>query len=357
MSLHFAARHRLGDFTLDAGFEAGAGVTALFGKSGSGKSTILKIIAGLIRPQSGLVQVGGVTLTDTASGRFEPIHQRRIGYVFQEDRLFPHLSVRGNLAYCGNTGADELTRIADSLGLHHLLGRTVAHLSGGERQRVSIGRALLSQPRILLMDEPLSSLDEGHKAEIVPFLESFRKLTSAPVVYVTHALEEVAQFADHIALTAEGKIRAAGTVAEIFARSDLGREFGLFEAGALLRARVAAHDRESGLSRLDHASGPLWVPLLRAAVGDMVRLRIRARDIVLAVGEIGKLSARNQLDCTVVALEQDDPPNVDVMLDAHGEVLLARVTPPAVADLGLAPGRAVKAVIKAVAFAKPGGLP
>lgn len=357
MSLSFAARHRLGDFELDAAFDAGPGVTALFGKSGSGKSTIVKIIAGLIRPRSGLVHVDGQVLTDTASGRFVPVHRRRVGYVFQEDRLFPHLNVRHNLSYAIGAKGGEFSGIVEKLNLGHLLDRDVGNLSGGERQRVSVGRALLSRPRILLMDEPLSSLDQGHKAEIVPFLESFRKISSVPVVYVTHALEEVAQFADHIALTANGRIRAAGTAAEIFSRGDLAREFGLFEAGSVLTTRVVAHDPAGGLSHLAHPSGQMWVPLLAAAVGSEARVRVRARDIVLGIGDVSGLSARNCLDCTVTALEPGDPPHIDIRLDAHGTTLLAWVTRDAANDLKLAPGLRVKALFKAVAFTKPGDPP
>ena len=206
-----AVRHKQGDFALDAAFSSTARVVALFGPSGSGKTTLLNVISGLIRPEVGVVEVGGRLLTDTKSGTFLPAHRRRVGYVFQDARLFPHLSVRGNLAY-GRRFAPRAERYADPeevialLGLGPLLARRPATLSGGEKQRVAIGRALLASPRLLLMDEPLASLDAARKAETLPYVERLRDELSIPIVYVSHSREEVDRLADEVVHLDEGRL-------------------------------------------------------------------------------------------------------------------------------------------------------
>nr|WP_202795603.1 molybdenum ABC transporter ATP-binding protein [Rhodospirillum centenum] len=360
-----------GDFTLEACFTAGQGVTALFGRSGAGKTTLVNLIAGLAWPRRGRIVLDGVPLLDTAAGVRVPPHRRRIGYVFQEARLFPHLTVRQNLLYGRlfaprDAAREPLERIVDLLGIGALLDRRPRHLSGGERQRVAIGRALLSAPRLLLLDEPLASLDAARKAEILPYLERLRDELRLPMVQVSHQIEEVARLATTLVLLDAGRVAAAGPVTALMAQPDLFPLLGRFEAGTMLRAVVEGHDGDWGLTRLATAAGPLMVPRLEAAPGTRLRVRVRARDLILATAPPQGLSARNTLAGEVVAVggESGEPGEdaggvaggdaaagaiVDVALRAGGEPLLARVTRQAAAELGLAPGLPVWIIVKTVA--------
>jgi molybdate transport system ATP-binding protein len=358
--LEVGIRHRFGRFELDARFGAGAGLTVLFGRSGSGKTSIVNVIAGLIRPAEGRVAVDGVTLVDTARGIFLPPHRRRIGYVFQESRLFPHLSVRHNLLYGRwfTPRADRrerLDRIVDLLGLGHLLDRRPADLSGGERQRVAIGRALLASPRLLLMDEPLASLDAPRKEEILPYIERLRDEARLPIVYVSHAVAEVTRLATTMVLLSDGRVEAVGPVPEIMARLDLAPMTGRFEAGAVLETRVAGHDEAAGLTRLAAGASEdetFRVLKLDLPVGAHVRVRVRARDVILATGRPVGLRALNILAGEVVELAPEaDGPAVDVRLALPGgQILLSRITRRSAADLGIVPGRRVYAIVKTVAL-------
>jgi molybdate transport system ATP-binding protein len=355
MTLSVALKKRLGGFTVDAGFTGAGGVTALFGRSGAGKSTVVNLIAGLLRPDAGSVVLDGWTLVDTARGIDLPPHRRRIGYVFQEGRLFPHLSVRANLAYgTRRTPAAErwasFDQIVALLGIEALLDRRPALLSGGEKQRVAIGRALLASPRLLLMDEPLASLDAQRKLEILPYIERLRDEMRLPVIYVSHALGEVARLADALVVMADGQVVASGPTGAVLSRLDLGEAIGRDEAGAVLAARVVAHDAATGVTHLAHPSGELFHPLLDAPLGATVRLRVRARDVALAVGEPGRLSIRNRLTATVAEIADRGAGGVDVRLMAGGEPLLARITRDAAAALDLAVGHQVTALIKTAAF-------
>jgi molybdate transport system ATP-binding protein len=346
---------RLAGFTLDAGFTSAGGVTALFGRSGAGKTTLINIIAGLARPEVGLVALDGAVLLDTSRGIDAPVHKRRVGYVFQEGRLFPHLSVRGNLTY-GERRAPidgrwaSFDRVVALLGIEALLDRRPALLSGGEKQRVAIGRALLASPRLLLMDEPLASLDARRKAEILPYIERLRDEMALPVVYVSHAIGEVARLADTLVLLDAGNVVASGPVGAVLSRLDLGDVIDSDDAGTVITARVVAHDAASGVTRLVHPSGDLFHPLVAAAVGTTVRLRVRARDVALAVGDPGRISIRNRLACTVAEIAMRAGGAVDVRLTAGSEALVARITRDAAAALDLAVGQPVIALVKAAAF-------
>ena len=245
--------HRLGTFALDVHFHAGRGLTALFGRSGGGKTSVVNTIAGLISPHKGRIVVDGSVLTDTELGIRLPTHRRRVGYVFQEGRLFPHLTVRQNLLFgrwFAPTAAPpgRLDDVVDLLGIGTLLDRRPSRLSGGEKQRVAIGRALLASPRLLLMDEPLASLDARRKDEILPYIERLRDHGGVPIVYVSHAVAEVTRLATTIVLISDGRVRAAGSVREVMGRAELYPMTGRFEAGAVLSARVAAHDARWGLT-------------------------------------------------------------------------------------------------------------
>lgn len=353
--IEVAVRHARGAFALDAAFTAEGRVTALFGRSGSGKSTLVDVIAGLVRPDRGRVIVDGVTLLDTENGVIVPVHRRRIGYVFQDARLMPHFSVRQNLLFGrwfarDRTGGPSLEAVADLLGLFPLLGRRPAGLSGGERQRVAIGRALLARPRLLLMDEPLSALDEARKAEILPYVARLRDEARVPIVYVSHALAEVARLADTVVVLDQGRVAACGPAAEILRRGALfpGRDIG--ETGALLHLRIVAHDDAFGLTRLDGAPGRLTVPRLPLPVGTSVRVRVRARDVMVAREAPRSLSARNVLPGTVTAVTPGDGPHARVEIACGEATLVAEVTRLAVHDLALVPGLPVLAIVKSVAF-------
>ena len=353
--LSVAVQHPRGDFLLDAAFESGGGLTALFGRSGSGKTSLVNAIAGLIRPSRGRIVVDGEVLTDTARGVFVPARRRHVGYVFQEGRLFPHLTVRQNLLYghwfaAKEKRASEVGHVIELLGIGELLGRRPANLSGGEKQRVAIGRALLADPRLLVMDEPLASLDEERKTEILPYIERLRDEFAIPIVYVSHAIAEVTRLATTIVVMSEGRVAAIGSTAEIMGRIDLFPLTGRAEAGAILNTRIAEHDVRFGLTTLRTAAGDLRVPYIDMRLGARLRVRIRARDVMIALEPPRGLSALNILPGTVAEIGEAEGASVEMRLDCGGEALIARLTKRSVEALGLVPGRQVYAVIKSIAF-------
>jgi len=354
MSLNVAVRHQQGDFTLQADFACDPGLTALFGRSGAGKTTLVNLIAGLIWPQQGRIAIGDRVLVDTANGIFVPPHQRRIGYVFQEGRLFPHLTVRQNLLYGRwfNSRADKITleQIVDLLGIAPLLSRRPGNLSGGEKQRVAIGRALLSRPELLLMDEPLAALDAARKDEILPYLERLRDDLALPIVYVSHAIPEVTRLADMVVLLSDGRVQAVGSMAELSSRLDLFPLLGRYEAGAVLAATIVRHDDAYGLTELRCTAGRLFIARSSRAVGETLRLRIRARDVTLSLDYPDRTSALNALYGIVTELKSDGGSQMEVKLDCNGDSLLARVTRLSAERLHLKPGAAVHAMIKTVAL-------
>lgn len=355
MMLDVEIRHRLGDFTLDARFATGPGLVALFGKSGSGKTSIVNVLAGLVHPESARVTLEGVALVDTSRRVFVPRHKRRIGYVFQDARLLPHLTVRQNLLYGRFFAppADEgpsLERVVDLLAIENLLSRRPTRLSGGERQRVAIGRALLAKPKLLLMDEPLASLDEHRKTEILPYIERLRDEGGVPIVYVSHSISEVARLASTVVLLSDGRVAAVGPTADVMQRLDLVPLTGQSGAGSLIEATVERHDEAFGLTALRARSGLWRVRQIKALPGAPVRLRVRARDVLLARTVPDQISALNVLQGTVVAVGATDGPNVNVRLDCNGDALMARLTRYSVDHLGLTPGTPVFAVVKSVAF-------
>jgi molybdate transport system ATP-binding protein len=342
-------------FRVETAFEADSeGITALFGRSGAGKTSLVNMLAGLLRPDRGRIELDGTVLFDSAKGIDLPPERRRLGYVFQESRLFPHMSVRANLTYGmrrtppaqRRIGPDEVVEV---LGIGHLLDRRPRQLSGGERQRVALGRALLASPRLLLMDEPLASLDAARKAEILPFIERMRDAFAVPVVYVTHAMDEIVRLADTLVLLDEGRVAAVGPVEDLTSRLDLRPLTGRYEAGSVIATTVEGHDETWGLTRLAFPGGALSVPRLDAEPGAGVRVRIRARDVSLAVGPVGRISDLNVLPGMVMEIaspaEGQRQSDVDIRVDI-GVPLWVRIARRSLEALEIAPGAAVNALVK-----------
>ena len=339
---------RLGEFSVEANIKADAGVTALFGPSGAGKTTLVNMLAGLLRPEQGHIIVQGEILFDREQGIDVPPEARRIGYVFQESRLFPHMSVAANLNYGRRQDAVNFDAILDLLALAPLLKRRPNSLSGGERQRVAIGRALLASPRILLMDEPLANLDAPRRSEILPFIEDIRREFSPSIVYVSHNMDEIIRLADQLVVMAEGTVVANGPVAEITSRLDLRPLTGRWDAGSVIDTVVAEQDDSDFLTRLSFKGGNLWLPRLDLAVGTSLRIQVRARDVSIALIPPAAISILNVFAGEVIEVGEDDGPQVDVLLDI-GAPLWARITKRSQRELNIAPGRMVHAMIKAMA--------
>ena len=346
---------RRAGFRLDARFECGAGVSVLFGRSGAGKTSVLQAVAGLLPPDRGRIEVDGRCLFDH-DGRIDvPVHERRLGFVFQDGRLLPHLSVRQNLLYGYRlVGAAErhmkIDQIVALLGIEQLLERRPSSLSGGERQRVAIGRALLANPRVLLMDEPLSSLDLPRRGEILRYIEQLRDELRIPIVYVSHALEEVVRLADSLVLIDHGTVVAAGPAATILARPELQAYSGGEEAGALIDARVSGYDEKYALTTLDFDGGTLMAGNVDALPGDRVRVRIRARDVALALEPPAGISVLNVLRGRIVSLAPEPSGAVDASIDVGAARIYARVTRLSAERLGLGAGMTIYALVKAVSL-------
>ncbi len=350
----------LGQFKLDVAFDAPMrGITALFGPSGAGKTSILRCVAGLNR-LPGRLSVGGDVWQDDASGTFRAPHERPVGYVFQEASLFAHLSVRGNLLYghrrALRKGAAEDIRLADVvdlLGIGHLLDRATDALSGGERQRVALGRALLAQPRLLLMDEPLSALDRMTKEEILPYFETLRTALSIPALYVTHDLAEIERLADHMVLLHAGSVAAAGPLNELMTDSRLAVAHGS-EAATVFEARIGAFDAADGMTALAIDGETFFVPSRVGKEGRTYRVRIAANDVSLAAARPSPTTILNIVPVRVLEVQPLDEARVNVVLTighrGGGSKLLARITRRAQGRFGFNPGQDVYAQIKAVSL-------
>ena len=355
-------RSVLGRFTLDAAFEApAAGVTALFGPSGCGKTTILRCIAGLIRIKDGFCDIDGDIWQDR-DGAFLPTYRRPLGYVFQEASLFPHLSVRRNLLFGAprekpvDRPEIDFNEVIDLLGIRALLDRSPRNLSGGERQRGGIGRALLTQPKLLLMDEPLSALDRKTKSEILPFIEKLRDHFSLPIFYITHDMTEVERLADQVVLIDKGHVVASGPLAQL--QSDPSLPLALSrEAAVTLDGRVEAYDSEYGLVAVGVSGGRFLVPAPPAEIGERCRVRILAGDVSLAHEPLGLSSILNTEPSRIVSAKALETNEILAVLalgaDGAGGRLLARVTRKSWDMLGLCEGANVYARVKAVSL-RPG---
>lgn len=349
----------LGAFTLQADMSAGAGLTVLYGRSGCGKTSLVNAVAGLLRPDAGQITLADRVLLDTAAGVFVPPHKRRIGYVFQDARLFPHLSVAANLDYGARFAPappDKAARdrLIEVLGIGALLTRRPGALSGGERQRVAFGRALMTAPRLLLLDEPLAALDAARKEEILPYLERLRAEGGPPMLYVSHDMREIVRLADDLVLMKNGRCVAQGRAEDVLSDPANVPLVGVQDAGALLRGRVLDHSAD-GLTRIQLSAGILTVPKLTAAPGTMLRMRLRAQDVILSVIEPTGLSSQNAVPAVITQIKKGSGPGVAVALEAGGDRLLARITARAQADLGLHIGQQVWAIVKASAV-PPGAI-
>lgn len=348
-------RHNYPGFGLDVDARLPSrGVTAIFGRSGSGKTTLLRLIAGLERTADGYLSLDDIVWQDANS--FVPTHARPLGYVFQDARLFPHLDVRRNIDYGLRRIPPSLRRVSldgviDLLGIGPLMDRKPDRLSGGERQRVAIARALAVSPRLLLLDEPLAALDQARKQEVLPYLERLHETLEIPVLYVSHAIDEVARLADHLLILDAGRVVAQGSPTDLMRRADLPLANG-DEMGALIDAAVAGHDETYQLTEVVFPGGRLSLPRQPATIGQRVRVRVLARDVSLTLAEQTGTSIINILRARVTEITEASTSQNVVALDLGGTAILARVTRKSVDTLGLKPGLTVYAQIKGVAILK-----
>ena len=354
MSLSVRIAHDFETFALDVRFAIEKpGITALFGPSGAGKTSIVNAIAGLLKPREGRIAVGDDVLLDTETRIFVPPRERRIGYLFQDSRLFPHMDVETNLRFGWRRAAEraseaEFARIVSLLGLGNLLARRPRNLSGGEKGRVALGRALLSSPRLLLLDEPLAALDAARRNEIMPYLERLRDEAALPMLYVSHSLDEVARLAGNVIVLKQGRVAAQGSVFDILADLEAMQSVDMPSYGAVTDTRVAFHREADGLSVLAFDGGELIVPRLNRTIGSRVRVRIRAEDVMLAAEEPRTISANNVLLCRVTAIHESGAAQADVQLACGKTSFVARITRASAKRLALAPGMPVFAIAKSV---------
>lgn len=355
MTLTLRLRHRLTDLPLDIDTMVPPGLTVLFGASGAGKTSVVNAVAGLLRPEHGRIAVDDWVLVDTDRGIWLPPHRRRLGYIFQEARLFPHLSVRQNLGYgrwFAPRGArtEDTGRVVEMLGLGAFLDRRPGALSGGERQRVAIGRALLAAPKLILADEPLASLDAARKAEILPYFERLRDEVSVPILYVTHSAAEVARLATTVIVLQNGRIARQGSAPEVLSDPEV-TPLGVRAAGSVLLATVTRHHPD-GLSELSAGGLALLLPHVAQPEGSALRIHIEAHDVMLATEQPRSISALNVLPAIVREIRFGGGPGALVQVAAGPNLILARITRRSVAALDLTPGKQVFAVLKAVSVAK-----
>lgn len=330
------------------------GISGIFGASGAGKTTLLRCIAGLEAAPGGELVVAGECWQDPHFSR--AVYDRNIGYVFQEPRLFRHLDVRANIEYgmrrSAHDDGPDFDAVIELLGLGALLQRQPGELSGGEAQRVAIARALLRAPRFVLMDEPLASLDVARRNEILPYLERLHAAASLPIIYVSHNIDEICRLCDHLVVLDAGRVVASGALQSVLVQLDL-PQLGGEEAGSVIAGRIAAHDAEFDLTLLAFSGGALWLPGRLGAIGDALRLRIRASDVSLSRERPTATTVLNQLDVVIEAIQSGRGPTVLLRLLAGEEQLLARITRRSSAELNLQPGDRLVAQIKAAAVREP----
>lgn len=363
MTIDVSILHDYGGFLLDAAFRVeGSGVTALFGPSGAGKTSIINAIAGVLEPQRGRVVVNGRVLYDSSAKICVPMRKRRIGYVFQDARLFPHMTVETNLRFGWRRAPHpaspaEVEQIVHMLGLRSLLTRRPRNLSGGEKARVALGRALLVSPEILLLDEPLAALDTARKNEIFPYLERLRDEAGLPILYVGHSLDEVSRLADHLILLRSGRVVRSGSVFDVLSDLNLPDFTGASPYGALINAQVAEHTLADGLSVLSFAGGELYIARIAAVAGTRLRVHIRAEDVMLSLDEPHGISANNILPAMISDIRLTAASHADIRLTCGPTAIVARITRASCERLSLRHGRPVFAIVKSVTIAPQVGAP
>jgi len=354
-SINIRLLQQRADFCLDVDIDlASQGITGLFGPSGAGKTSLLRCVAGLEAADSGRVSIRNTLLEDSEQKLRVPSEKRRIGYVFQEPRLFPHLSIEANLRYGLRRSrrgipAQSFERIVDMLGLESLLARATSGLSGGEAQRVAIGRALLSDPELLLMDEPLASLDEARKNDVLPYLDRLHQDAGVPIIYVSHNIDEICQLCDQLAVMSDGIVVTHGDLQTVLLQTEL-PVLGGNEASAVLRAAVTAIDAENELTAISAAGRELWVPGSDLRVGSTVSLRVRANDVSLCLDRPERTSILNILPAKIEQLQAEPNGTVLVRMLIDGESILARITRRSCAQLSLQVGTQVYAQVKSIAI-------
>jgi len=341
------------NFTLDVDLELPLrGITGVFGPSGAGKTSLLRCIAGLENPASGKLVVAGDTWQDSSSGAWRAVHERDVGYVFQEPRLFAHLNVRGNIEYGTrrrqHDGAADVDHVIAMLGLEQLLGRKPDELSGGEAQRVAIARALLCAPRFVLMDEPLASLDQARKDEILPFLDRLHAEAEVPIVYVSHNIDEICRLCDHLLVMDAGRVVADGSLQSVLVQMDI-PALGGQQAGSVIQGNVRDYDEGDDLTHLQFSGGELWVPGKAKIDGSPLRLRIRANDVSLCRARPLQSTILNIVPAVVEEIQPDRGPSTLVRLVLGQDRIVARVTRRSIRELKLKTGDAIFAQIKSVA--------
>ena len=361
LSLQLRSQRGAFDLNLEAEIPL-AGITAVFGPSGSGKTSLLRLIAGLDCPDEGRIALGDEVWSDRTRRIFTPAHKRPVGLVFQDARLFAHLSVAGNLEFAQRRAGPEARRfdaetIIEALDLAPLLPRGPASLSGGEAQRVALARALLTQPRLLLLDEPMAGLDHARKAELLPYLDTTLRQLGIPALYVSHSVEEVVRLADGVLAMSHGQCVAMGPVEDVFDRLEIEPLEREFEAGSVLAGKLVSHDERLQLSQVDIGGQMLELPMPTALQpGDTVRLRIRARDVAIATLRPQAISIRNVLDGRIASLTTaEGSPYTDLIVSIGTSQLKARLTRASVEALQLAPGLAVYALVKSASFDRRSG--
>lgn len=343
--------HRLGELNLNVQADLPTqGITAIFGVSGAGKTSLINAIGGLIRPQKGRIVLNGRRLLDTADGLCLPPEKRRIGYVFQDARLFPHYRVRGNLQYgMAARMRGQFDNIVELLGIASLLNRFPLTLSGGEKQRVAIGRALLTAPELLLMDEPLASLDLPRKRELLPYLERLAKDVNTPILYVSHSMDEILRLAERVMVLDQGKVRAFGGLEEVWASSALRPWLQREDQSSVLRVTVIEHHPSYAMTALALGDQHLWVRRIDSPIGTELRIRINAADISLVLQPSANSSIRNILPAKVLeCIDVDDQVEVKLMMGGH--LLWARITPWARDELAIKSEQWLYAQIKGVSI-------
>jgi molybdate transport system ATP-binding protein len=349
LDLNIALQHGAFDLAVETAFDLDP-ITAVFGPSGSGKTSLLRTLAGLERHAKGRIALGNTVWQDDGNATFVPPCRRNIGYVFQDGRLFTHLDVTGNLRFGKRRPASRLCfdDVVTAMDLASLLSRRPASLSGGEQQRVALGRALLTDPVLMLLDEPLSALDAHRKSSIIPYIERIAHEFGVPILYVTHSIDEVSRLATRMLLLADGRMTAFGRVSELLERLDLWSTPGSTGPGTVLTAAVTASD--AGMMSLQLDDQCLRLPAIDAPPGTVIRLRIEARDVAIATRRPDNLSIRNVLEATIVRIDEAPPVLAEVLLDVGGQHLRAEVTREAARELGLEPGKSVFALVKSVAI-------